>query len=99
MEVRQIPVPLTEHDQEFLRAVRDPGSPEYMAVHRLVGGAPKLEKSFAVALHALMSIARKAVREEVMLAGYAMLAATQNGKDHAAHRAAWHRAAEVAGRE
>ncbi|MFB9722391.1 hypothetical protein [Planobispora longispora] len=99
MEVRQTPVPLTQHDLEFLEAVRTPGSPEYTVVRRLAGGSPKLEKSSAVALHALMSIAHKAVLEEVMLAGYAMLAAAQTGKDHAAHRAAWHRAAEVAGRE
>ncbi|MFG1702780.1 hypothetical protein ACFLIM_06275 [Nonomuraea sp. M3C6] len=95
MSASRTPVPLTEEDKELLEAIRTPGTPENAAVQHLAGQALGPETSAAAALHALVDVARKAVLEEVMVTGYAALAAAQDDEDRAFSRAARRRTAKV----
>ncbi|WP_061296339.1 hypothetical protein [Herbidospora cretacea] len=89
------PVPLSELDRQFLEAIRTPGSPENLAVQQLAGATLGPETSTSAALHTLVDVARKAVLNEVMVTGYAALAAAQTEEDHSQRRAARRRTAEV----
>ncbi|WP_127936839.1 hypothetical protein [Nonomuraea polychroma] len=96
MSVSRTPVPLTDQDRELLEAIRTPGSAENMAIQHLAGQTLGPDTSTAAALHTLVDVARKAVLEEVMVTGYAALAAAQDNEDRAFRRAARRRTAEVA---
>ncbi|GLX96604.1 hypothetical protein [Herbidospora sp. NBRC 101105] len=95
MASQRAPVPLSELDRQFLEAIRTPGSPENLAVQQLAGATLGPDTSTATALHTLVDVARKAVLNEVMVTGYAALAAAQTEEDHAHRRAARRRTAEV----
>ncbi|WP_327048294.1 hypothetical protein OG320_10680 [Microbispora sp. NBC_01189] len=96
MSGSRAPVPLNDQDKEFLDAIRTPGTPENSAIERLVGKTLGLETSTSSALHTLVDVARKAVLEEVMVSGYAALAASLDDDDHAFTRAARRRTTEIA---
>jgi hypothetical protein len=96
MSVSRTPVPLTEQDRDLLEAIRTPGTPENTAIQHLAGRTLGPETSASAALHALVDVARKAVLEEVMVTGYAALAAAENDEDRAFRRAARRRTAEAA---
>jgi hypothetical protein len=67
-----------------------------MAVQHLAGQTLGPETSNASALHTLVDVARKAVLEEVMISGYAALAAAQDDEDRAFRWASRRRTAQVA---
>lgn len=95
MSSSRLPVPLTDEDRDLLEALRTPGTPENAAIERLVEHSFGRNTSAAAALHALVEVGRKAVVEEVMLTGYAALAAAQDDEDRAYNRAARQRSATV----
>ncbi|MFI0482104.1 hypothetical protein [Actinomadura sp. 9N215] len=91
----RLPVALTDEDQMLLEAIRTPGTPENQALGQLIGRPLGTGSSAASAVRALVEVARKAVEEEVMLTGYAALAAAQDDEDRAFRRAARRRSAEA----
>ncbi|MGP5099543.1 hypothetical protein ACTXJ1_16115 [Brachybacterium alimentarium] len=75
-------VPVDPDELSLAGQVREPGTPEREAVESVVGPLPE-RLSEAQALSALMSVARRSVRDRVTSAGYAVYAAALDGEDRA----------------
>lgn len=75
-------VPVDPDELTLAGQVREPGSPERDAVESVIGPLPE-RLSEAQALSALMSVARRSVREQVTSAGYAAYAAALDEEDRA----------------
>lgn len=75
---KSVPVDLDE--LELAKKIREPGTPEREAVESVVGPLPA-RLSESQALSALMSVARRSVRDQVTSAGYAAYAAALDEED------------------
>lgn len=91
-------VPINDREREFVERLRTPGSPERDALSVVAGVDLSGEVSEAEILHALVSVGRDAVAEQVLEDGYRALAASENEEDRALHRAMRDRAVRVAER-
>ena len=74
-------VPVTAEDARTVERVREPHSMERAALAEL-GIELSANPSEAEALQALIEAGRAAVQQQVMVSGYAALAASQNDEDH-----------------
>ena len=74
-------VPVTAEDAQAVERVRQPQSVERAALAAL-GIELSENPSEAEALQALIEAGRAAVQQQVMVSGYAALAASQNDEDH-----------------
>ncbi|MFJ5121122.1 hypothetical protein [Kitasatospora sp. NPDC088548] len=86
-------VPLTDEDQVHLQQLRTPGTPEHEALSQVTGMLLPDDASEAETPHALLLTGRAAVTEQVMIGGYAALAAAEDNEDRADRRAVRTRAA------
>lgn len=88
-------VPLTSADRDHLERLRAPDSAEREALSQVTGIVLDSDASEAELLHALVLAGRAAVTEQVMLTGYAALAAAEDDDDRAVRRAMRARAAAL----
>lgn len=88
-------VPVDAEEQALAERLRDPESLERRALARL--GLVDLDAvtSEAQALHALLAVGHRVLREQVLELGYAELARTEDDEDRAVRRALRRRAAEL----
>jgi len=73
-------VPVTEEDAQTVQRVREPQSLERAALAEM-GIELSANPSEAEALQALVEAGRTAIQQQVMVSGYAALAASQNQED------------------
>ena len=77
-------VPLTPQEVALLELTRAGGTPEHMALVRLVGA--EVATSEAATLHALLAFALSALGEQIALDDYEKLAAARDAEDEAHER-------------
>lgn len=87
MAVARKTVPVTAEDTQTVERVRQPASAERAALAELLGMELSANPSEAEVLQALVEAGRNAVRQQVMLTGYAALAAARDEEDRAHERA------------
>jgi hypothetical protein len=80
-------VPVTAEDSLAVQRVRQPESAERTALAQLLGVELPANPSEAEVLQALVEAGRHAVEQQVMLTGYAALAAARDNEDEAYERA------------
>ncbi|MFJ8110054.1 hypothetical protein [Streptomyces sp. NPDC096132] len=80
-------VPVTAQDTETVERLRQPASAERAALAELLGVELPSNASEGEVLQALVEAGRQAVEQQVMLTGYAALAAARNDEDKMHERA------------
>lgn len=80
-------VPVTAQDTEAVERLRQPASAERAALAKLLGMDLPSNASEGEVLQALVEAGRHAVEQQVMLTGYAALAAARNEEDRKHERA------------